>query len=702
MNRVQYRLKGISNQLIDRLPISTWKKKLVRQFLFRLLLIPTGGSYQNQIESNSGNDSTLKWNEKPIKSYTNVFYPADPHGRFSEEYVEYNPEGLDASVLTLRCLAFYLPQFHPIPENDLWWGKGFTEWTNVTKAVPQFVGHYQPRLPGDLGFYDLRIPENMQKQADLAAHYGLAGFCLYYYWFEGKRLLELPHMNILNNPDLNMPFCLCWANENWTRRWDGLENEILIAQNYSKENDLAIIQDLVRSLLDKRYIRIHGKPVLLIYRPLDLPDPVSTIQIWRSYCRSINLGELYLVAVQSTMLIDPRVYGFDASCDFPPHQTVLNPVNDQVEILNPNYKGTVYDFKDMVKIYCNRDQPEFKRFPGVATSWDNEARKPSKGYNFINASPRMYAQWLNHACLRCQENFDEGERLVFINAWNEWAEGAYLEPDRKSGYAYLQATSDVLTRFKSTRKDPEVIALFTETRVSFKRRSEIAIVLHLFYLDLLDEFSTLLLKISHPVDLFITVRHDITLDQAHQLLSHFPLAYILPVQNKGRDILPFFNLLPIVQKFDYPIACKLHTKKSLHRHDGNQWRNELWYRLLSEGSVTKITKLFHTNQTIGLVATKTSILDLSRADYYIDNRKWLNKIIQLIDPARPTGDFKFEFVSGSMFWFRPSALITLEQLNITEDDFEPELGQVDSTLAHTMERLFAFMAVKSNFKVGSI
>src|SRR4029077_7166935 len=199
----------------------------------------------------------------------------------------------------VKLIAFYLPQYHPIPENDDWWGKGFTEWTNVTKARPWFRGHYQPHLPADLGFYDLRLPETREAQANLARQYGIHGFCYYHYWFNGRRLLERPFNEVLASGSPDFPFCLCWANENWTRAWDGLEREVLIQQHYDSNDDLAHIRWLANAFRDPRYIRVHGKPLFLVYRVASLPDPMQTVSIWREEARRLGIGELFLCAVES-------------------------------------------------------------------------------------------------------------------------------------------------------------------------------------------------------------------------------------------------------------------------------------------------------------------------------------------------------------------------------------------------------------------
>jgi O-antigen biosynthesis protein len=362
---------------------------------------------------------------------------------FYRKDVEVSVAPVDPKV---RLIAWYLPQFHPIPENDLWWGKGFTEWTNVSRAVPQFVGHYQPRLPGELGFYDLRIPQTLHRQAELAMKYGIHGFCLHYYWFAGRTLLDAPLKLLLSHPEIPLNFCICWANENWTRSWDGLKDDILLAQQHSPEDDVAFARALEPVLHDPRYIRIDGRPLLVVYRPGLLPDPVATARRWRQHFARAGLGNPFLVMAQCFGDEDPRFFGFDAAVEFPPHKLSSHAprLNAKVEIFDPAYDGTIHDYDYIMERAAAQKTVPYRLFPGVTPAWDNEARKPGRGVTFAGSTPTKYGVWLEQACRRAVNELRPAERFVFINAWNEWAEGAYLEPDRHFGYAYLHETAKAL------------------------------------------------------------------------------------------------------------------------------------------------------------------------------------------------------------------------------------------------------------------
>lgn len=388
-----------------------------------------------------------------------------------------------------KLIAFYLTQFHPVPENDLWWGKGFTEWTNVTKTSPLFVGHYQPHLPADLGFYDLRVRETRHEQIKLAKSYGIDGFCYHYYWFSGKRLLEKPLDDMLSDPDSDMPFCLCWANENWTRKWDAAEHEILIAQKYRPEDDVEFIKSIIPFFRDPRYIRVNGAPLLIVYRPQHLPDSRKSISVWREYCASAGIPDIHVACALTHGNWDYRPYGFDSGVEFPPHNSVSVAPNLAHELsFYDAYEGYCLDYASIAEMYLAREySSEFSCFRSVFPSWDNTARRGSISTVILNGTPENYEYWLSQAIRKSERDFPEDERLVFINAWNEWAEGCHLEPDRQYGHSFLEATAKAKYGSEMTgwthvgvsspaEKDSDVtMARFPTTYYKVKKKSWISL-----------------------------------------------------------------------------------------------------------------------------------------------------------------------------------------------------------------------------------
>ena len=355
----------------------------------------------------------------------------------------------------VKLIAFYLPQFHQIPENDKWWGEGFTEWTNVKKAIPQFKGHYQPHIPGELGYYNLTNKEVMKRQIELAKQYGIYGFCFHHYWFAGKRLLEKPVNMLIENKDLDIPFCLCWANENWTRRWDGLDNEVLIAQKHSPEDDINFIEDISKYFNDTRYIKIDEKPVLIVYRIELFPNPEDTIVRWRKWMEDHGYKGIYLIGAQGFACKNPTKYGLDAAVEFPPNGMYkYNYISSQVSFKNPNFKGNIVDYSYYVnnKLYLKEDKEKYNLFKTIIPSWDNTPRRGNKSTIFYNSSPELYKQWLKDIIIYTKTKKNKDEQFVFINAWNEWGEGAYLEPDVKYGYSYLNSTKEAILETRKLNK----------------------------------------------------------------------------------------------------------------------------------------------------------------------------------------------------------------------------------------------------------
>lgn len=357
----------------------------------------------------------------------------------SEEYVRKNGDP--------KVIAYYLAQFHPTEENDKWWGKGITEWNNVCRAVPQYVGHYQPRIPGELGYYDLRIKDNLVRQTELAKKYGVYGFSFYFYWFDGKRLLDKPLDMFVDSKDIDFPFTICWANESWTRRFDGTCGEILMEQSSTEESYMAFIESAIPYMKDTRYIKVNGKAMLTIYRPSFIPNCNDVLCHWRERCREEGIGDIHIVGVKEHSWDSDLIsLGFDAQSEFHPGTVFKKCKNltDNIDFVQPEFGGIVMDYKDIVvnKRYFEYDYDKLYR--AAMPMWDNTARRDNKGMIFEGASPELYSQWLKDIISDGHKRNDIEDNVIFINAWNEWGEGAYLEPDRKYGYAFLDATKHAI------------------------------------------------------------------------------------------------------------------------------------------------------------------------------------------------------------------------------------------------------------------
>jgi glycosyltransferase involved in cell wall biosynthesis/GT2 family glycosyltransferase len=442
-------LKGPKHELYEllravliKLPVSRVARNRLRVFFYHLFPI---------FERYSGAIRQLQTDIAP----TPISFP-EP----LQEEINYIPHEILPPLRNIpaKVIAFYLPQFHQIPENDRWWGSGFTEWTNVSSAMPQFEGHFQPRIPGELGYYNLLDPQVQAKQIQLAKNYGIGGFCFHFYWFNGKTLLEQPIINYLNNSSLDLPFCLSWANENWTRRWDGLDHEILIAQQYSPEDDIAFISYVSQYLLNERYIRVDGRPLIIIYRPGILPDTKKTVQGWREWCIDNGIGEIFVAGTLSFDNEEPHKFGLDAMIEFPPNNMGAMEILHSLE-KNVNFAGNLLEWRHFWQLSRKYHNPDYLLFRGVNPGWDNTARRKKNATVFLNNSPSLYREWLENAIRDTLSRFgNRDRRLVFVNAWNEWAEGAYLEPDEKYGYAWLRATYDAL-------KNTQNLAQKTENKV---------------------------------------------------------------------------------------------------------------------------------------------------------------------------------------------------------------------------------------------
>lgn len=348
----------------------------------------------------------------------------------------------------IKPIALYLPQFHTIAENDLWWGKGFTEWTNTKKAKPLFEGHYQPHIPHkDIGYYDLSDVNVMRKQAKMAKEYGLYGFCFYYYHFaNGKRLLEKPINNYLQATDIDFPFCFAWANENWTRAWDGGNKEVIMPQDYDENNMLQMLKEMLPAFQDKRYIKIDNKPLLLVYRAEIIPAIKELTQKWRSLIKKSGFSDLYLISMQNFKEENPNNMGFDAAVEFAPRKETifLSAFKDPSPYNHQKTNIEYIHLKDIIKAMSFRDRTPYPRLKCICPSWDNSPRRGENGSRILLGTDKdRFEMFFKNAIKETLANNRPADGLLFINAWNEWGEGAHLEPDEKYGYDYLNTIKNI-------------------------------------------------------------------------------------------------------------------------------------------------------------------------------------------------------------------------------------------------------------------
>jgi lipopolysaccharide biosynthesis protein len=348
----------------------------------------------------------------------------------------------------LTPIAFYLPQFHPTPFNDKHWSPGFTEWTNVAQGRPRFQDHKQPKIPGEIGFYDLRYRPIFEQQVTLAQAHGIFGFCFYYYRFGGSRELDLPIRSLLAAPSPNLPFCLCWANESWTRAWDGQSNEIIREQTYNEDTMEGLLEDLSLAMLDSRYIRVNSEPVFLIYQLEQMPSPLSKwISSFRSRLRerigvNIILGAVYSHKFTTTMALE-----VDFVVQFPPHRLPRKERRKLVpaETVGPFDLGRndyFESYEDVIESSLSGIDIIPNLVPGVCPDWDNSVRRSSNAHILIGSTPERFGSWVRAASNVSVKKAEERKiphPFLFINAWNEWGEGAMLEPSLADGRKYLEA-----------------------------------------------------------------------------------------------------------------------------------------------------------------------------------------------------------------------------------------------------------------------
>lgn len=347
----------------------------------------------------------------------------------------------------VKIFTYYLTQFHAIPENDMAHGKGFTEWTNVASSTPLFAGHFQPKIPYDVGFYNLNNIDVMKRQAELAKLYGIYGFCFYYYWFSGKKVLEKPLVNFLHS-DIDLPFHLCWANENWSKRWDGGNKEVFIEQKLLDDDAKKFFADILPFIQDKRYEKIDNKPILMIYFPqlFEKNKIKQFIMDLDTMAKEHGFDGFYFMSSNHADLNTLKEYGFNRFIEFPPHQVKNEMTQKKIEFVDPKCKVKIYNAADYINKEKYNYHADFTIFKCCFPSWDNTPRNAYTNSTIFEMADDSFEKWLTGIISWTKKNNTKKEQYVYINAWNEWAEGAILEPTTRYGYKNLETVKRCLQK----------------------------------------------------------------------------------------------------------------------------------------------------------------------------------------------------------------------------------------------------------------
>jgi lipopolysaccharide biosynthesis protein/glycosyltransferase involved in cell wall biosynthesis len=654
-------------------------------------------------------DFSYSWPPR-VQSNESFLIPYDSEFQCNDDFLHQKTD--------IKAIAFYLPQFHRCKQNDEWWGEGFTEWTNTKRAKPRFHGHYQPREPhDDIGYYDLSDAEAMRKQAILAREHGVHGFCFYHYWFSGDRILEKPVDLLLDNLDIDINFCLCWANENWTRTWDGLNSNLLLEQKYLPNDPLNFIRDIRMYLKDPRYICIDNKPIIIVYKSNDIPNAIGVFSEWRKWWSENEGGDLLIWCVRT----DPDDIGLrklqtniDAVVEFPP---AIFPYNIDNKRLPVDTSACFHHYQKMVFEITSGTQlavaPTVDFYRSVMLGWDNSARRKDGWSSWLGFSLSIYYEWLRHTINYTRNTFPVDRRFVFINAWNEWAEGTYLEPDRKYGYASINTTSKALFDLPLNSNSPSIIpsneivdggsktpAHGVEAISAINRNNRLAVVVHVFYLDVFLSIVEYLKK-TDKIDIYLYATCSRALEKdLIKVLKEQSYEYtILLVENRGRDVLPFLKIMPQVIGDGHEYVLKIHTKKTTHRNDGNLWRAELFDQLIDSRALELSFDYLKNNVDLGVLGPSGHVIPMK--DYYGSNEQ---NVLSLATRLGLTAENlnSLNFVAGTMFTARIKAIEPLLELGLRDDDFEEEAGQTDGTLAHAIERAFSASCFASGLRVSSI
>ena len=586
-------------------------------------------------------------------------------GNINRIYIEYNNKSpdyegdIDFSNLTthIKAIALYLPQFHESKMNNQFWGKGFTEWTNVKRGKPKYQGHHQPRSPGDiygyLGYYDLKDIKVFENQVNLAKKHGIYGFGIYYYWFSGKHVLQKPLNNFIKHSYIEFHFLLIWANENWTRKWNGGDYEILIKQEYKTNDPQKFIRDIKKYINDKRYIRIDNKPVLGLYEPSKIPNLRETISIWREKSRVIGIGDIFvLICMNKNKTQDfQRLNLFDGAYEFPPRNSFEN-------LRIPNKRTLIYSellYKSSSLNETKIDSKRFLFFRGSMVEWDNSARTKNCEI-FENYSPEQFYIFNKMIVNWTKIHYNKDYQFIFINAWNEWGEGSYLEPDDKYGYASINSLSKAIFNLSYS----EILTNIGENRI--------VVIMYLNEEYLREEMINKINNIPYIYELFIFINNKINKDNLRQYIRLYSNAYyyeIRLINNERNYLLPFLYNFRNKAKY-YKYICNINSIHLNNIDYFNEWKNYIYNNLVGNSIIiSEIISDMEKNNEIGLIFPeiyyKSKVLchdNINDLDL-----EYLNFFLRKFNCKENIKEKIIDFPEGNMFWAKISAIHQIFNIN---------------------------------------
>ncbi len=593
-------------------------------------------------------------------------------------YVPGHPAPLPSS-LAARLVAFYQTDFGPectlIGDTVV----STSPWQRAAGALPQFEGHIQPRLPGELGFYLPSSQQVLRQQANLAAGYGIEAFCFHIHGPQCENLAASLLRCWIEDDTIELSFCLCWNNPPApVAPQQGTASPLPPESQAPDADDSAFLASVSAFLQNPKFFRIDGKPVLVVRDPHLLRNPAGTAEFWRHWCLDSGIGPIHLVGGSANTAFDPRTCGFDAAIEIPQIASdTAHDLTSRQHLINPDFRGKVHDWRELACESGNAPLPAFPLYPTILAGYDDEPLQPGQGLVLLHASPRGYRRWLSETVHRRLAGVPSWQRLVFIDAWNDWTHGAILEPDARLGHAWLEATRQALR--------PEETA----------PPERPCVVIHAWYADVFAEILRSLKDSGLAWRIVVTTTHE-RLQAIEEVVGQSGLPVEITCwRNHGRDILPFLHIAERLLAEGEDIVLKLHTKRSPHLQNGEQWRRELIACLLDAKRAGLIFSAFQRTPRLGLVAPEGHIFNL------INNMGANERNVSgLLRRAGYLRDIHSDdsFIAGSMFWLRLSAIQPLLDAHLSPSLFETEAGQVDGTLAHAVERCFGLLARHAGFE----